>query len=260
MSREFAKGAGTSIALAAMAMMMTVAQSTHTHAQQPSTPPAQAQQQPEQTGGQEPAEEESSSRRRSKPRNYDKWTFNVGGGASLTNSTTQTFVKGGGWVAAGGVARNYSKYFGLRADFQWNDLPLRTQSLQLAQAPGATSHLYTIMVDPIINIPVTKQWGGYFVIGPAYLHRSGKLDSSTAVRGSACNAFFDWWGTCFNGSIPLTKDFLSTSQNAIGFNMGGGITRKITPKVELYGEFRYLHGTHSKSTTALRPVTVGIRW
>jgi len=258
MSREFAQVPRyiTFIAI----IFMIVAGAATVRAQQPSTPPAEAQQQPEQSGGQEPAEEESTSRRRSKPRNYDRWTFNVGGGASLTNGATKTFVKGGGPVAAAGVARNYSRYFGLRADFQWDDLPLRTSALRLAQAPGASSHVYSIMIDPIINISVTKQWGGYLVFGPAYYHRSGKLDSSTAVRGSVCNAFFEWWGTCFNGSIPLTKDFLSESQNAFGFNMGGGITRKITPKVELYGEFRYLHGSHSNNITALRPVTIGVRW
>jgi len=258
MSRESAKVPRyiTFIAI----ILVIVAGTTTVRAQQPSTPPAQAQQQPEQPGGQEAPEEESTSRRRSKPRNYDKWTFNVGGGASLTNGTTQTFVKGGGAVVAAGVARNYSRYFGLRADFQWDNLPLRTSALRLAQAPGASSHVYSIMVDPIVNIPVTKQWGGYVLIGPAFFHRSGKLDSSTAVRGSGCNEFFDWWGTCFNGSIPLTKDFLSESQNSFGFNMGGGITRKITSKVELYGEFRYLHGSHSNNVTALRPITIGVRF
>ncbi len=259
MSRELAKVPQSSIAW--IAIVLTIfAGATKARAQQPSTQPAQAQQQPDQTGSQEPAEEESSSRRRARPRNYDKWTFNVGGGGSLPNGTTNTFVKGGGAVAAAGVARNYSRYFGLRADFQWDNLPLRTSALRLAQAPGATSYMYSVMVDPIINIPVTKQWGGYFVIGPGFFHRSGKLDSSTVVRGSSCNAFFNWWGTCFSGNIPLTKDFLSESQSAVGFNFGGGITRKITPKVELYGEFRYVHATHSNITTALRPVTIGVRW
>jgi len=194
-----------------------------------------------------------------KVKEYKNWSFNVGGGGSLTNGTTTKFARSGA-VAAAGVARNYSKYFGLRVDFQWDNLPLRNSALQLAQAPGATSQVYSFTFDPIINIPVNKTWGGYFVAGPGYFHRSGKLDASTVVAGSACNEFWNWWGTCFNGSIPLNRQFLSASENEFGLNFGGGITRRITPKLELYGEFRYLHGSGNGITTDLRPITVGVRW
>ena len=234
------------------------------HAQQPSAqqPPAaqpQTQQQPDQSSSQEASPEETT-RPRTKPRDYKKWTFNVGGGASLPYGTTDTYVRGGGGVAAAGVARNYSKYFGLRLDFQFDNLPLRTSALELAQAPGATNHAYSLMLDPIINIPVSKNWGGYLVFGPSFVHRSGKLDSSTAIPGSACNGFFTWWGHCFDSSLPINGNFLHSSQNGFGYNFGGGITRKIRPNMDLYAEFRYLHGKHNNITTDLRPITIGIRW
>jgi len=225
-------------------------------------PTTQAQQQPEnqQPSGQEAPPEESSSRRRARPHEYKNWSFNVGGGGSLTNGTTWFYARGGGPVAAAGVARNYSKYFGFRADFQWDDLPLRSSALELAQAPGATSQVYSLMVDPIINISVTKRWGGYIVVGPSFYHRSGKLNSSAAVPGSACNAFWMWWGACFNGSLPLSGDFLKSNQNELGENFGGGITRKLRSNLELYAEFRYLHGSRNNITTDLRPITLGLRW
>jgi len=227
----------------------------------PSAAPAPAGQAPDsQTGIQEASPDEISPRRKTKPHDYKNWAFNVGGGGSLTNGTTRQFVRGGGAVAAAGVARNFSKYLGIRADFQWDNLPLRNSTLQLAQAPGATSQVYSVLVDPIINIPVTKLWGGYILAGPAFFHRSGKLDSSTAVPGSACNAFFAWWGSCFNSSLPLSKSFLSASQNEFGANFGGGVTRRVGSRLEVYAEFRYLHGKHNGITTDLRPVTIGLRW
>ena len=219
----------------------------------------QAPEAPKPAATQEGPEEESTSRK-AKPHDYKNWTFNVGGGANLPHGTTNTFVKGGGLVADAGVARNYSKYFGFRLDFQLDNLPLRNSALGLAQAPGATSHVYSFTLDPIINIPVTKVWSGYAVFGPGYFHRSGKLDSSAVVPGTACNSFWSWWGTCYNGSVPLNREYLSTSQNEFGLNFGGGIARKITPKIELYGEFRYLHGTGGGRTTDLRPITIGLRW
>jgi hypothetical protein len=223
-------------------------------------PPAQSKPDSQQSGVQEVSPEEIGLGRKPKVKDYTNWTYNVGGGASLTNGTTAKFVRSGGAIAAAGVARNFSKYFGLRADFQFDNLPLRTSALQSAQATGATSHVYTFVLDPIINIPVTKVWGGYILAGPSFYHRSGKLNSSTALPGSGCNAFFLWWGPCFNGSLPLSGDFLHASQNEFGENFGGGVTRKIRPNMDIYAEFRYLHGTHSGITTDLRPITIGVRW
>ena len=187
----------------------------------------------------------------------------MGGGGSLTNGTTRTFVRGGGGVAAAGVARNYGRYFGLRADVQFDNLPLRNSALQLAQAPGANDHVYSVMVDPIFNIPATKNWSGYFLVGPSYLHRSGKLDSSGAVPGAGCNPFWEWWGACYGGapgSLRADGKFLKSSLNQYGENFGVGIAHKIRPNVEIYAEFRYLHGTRHGITTDLRPITVGVRW
>jgi opacity protein-like surface antigen len=267
MIRKFATVPGF---VPALILVTILAGAPTVHAQQtPAQPPAEpqppaqqppAQQPADQSSSQEASPEEATPKRKTKPHDYNNWTFNVGGGASLTNGVTTKYVRGGGAIAAAGVARNFSKYLGFRADFQWDNLPLRNSALQLAQAPGATSHVYSFTLDPIINIPVTKVWSGYFVIGPAYYHRSGKLDSSTAVPGSACNAFYAWWGTCFAGSLPLNKSFLSASQNEFGLNFGAGVARKITSKFELYGEFRYLHGTHNGITTDLRPITIGLRW
>ena len=86
------------------------------------------------------------------------------------------------------------------------------------------------------------------------------MDSSTALPGSACNPFFIWWGQCLTGSLPVRGEFLKANQNELGANFGGGITRKISPKMEFYAEIRYLHGKHFNITTDLRPITIGVRW
>ena len=237
-------------------------QTQQPESQQPSSQESSSSQQSssQQSSSQEASPEEIAKERIAKTHNYKNWTFNAGGGASLTNGTTNKFVRGGGGIGAAGVARNYSKYFGFRLDFQFDNLPLRTTALQAGQATGGHSHVYSLLLDPIINIPVTHAWGGYIVFGPGFFHRSGKLDSSTAIPGSACNPFQTWWGHCFNGSLPINGHFLNSSQNEFGYNFGGGITRKIRPNIDFYAEFRYLHGSHGGITTDLRPITVGIRW
>jgi opacity protein-like surface antigen len=271
MIRKFATVPGFRVALT-LVLITILAGATMMHAQQTPAQPAPVQQPPapqpsaqqppdkQDSGVQEATPEDIGLGRKVKVKDFRNWVFNAGAGANLTNGTTKDFVRGGGGVVAGGVARNYDKYFGLRADFQWDNLPLRNSALALAQAPGARSNVYSFMFDPIVNIPVTKVWGGYLLGGFSYYHRSGKLDSSTAIPGSACGPFFTWWGTCFNASIPLNGNFLSSSLNQFGENFGGGVTRKIRPNMEIYAEFRYLHGKGDGTTTDLRPITVGVRW
>jgi len=225
-------------------------------AQSPAAQPPAAQQP---SSDQEPAEE-SSSRRRAKPHDYKNWSYNVGAGANVDSGTTKTFVRGGGFDATAGVARNANKYLGLRADFIFADLPLRDSSLRLAQAGSASSYLFALTLDPIINIPVTKLYGGYLLFGPGFYHRSGTLSSDTAVPGSSCNAFFTWWGACPSVSLPLSGSFVNSSQNEFGYNIGGGITRKMPSGVEIYAEYRLTHGSHNGITTDTRPITIGVRW
>ncbi|MGA7909492.1 MAG: hypothetical protein WCA16_18945 [Candidatus Sulfotelmatobacter sp.] len=229
-----------------------------TPAGQPSATQAPAAQPP--ASAQENPEEESSSRRRVRPRDYRKWTFNVGAGGSLPNGTTTTYVKSGGLLGTAGVARNANRFLGLRADFFWANLPVRDSALLLASAPGAHNSLYGLTLDPIINIPVTKKYSGYFVVGSGFYHRGGKLDSSTVVPGSGCNPFWVWWGACSNTSIPLSGAFLKSNQNEFGWNFGGGVARKIRGNLEFYAEFRYVHGSHNNIKTDVRPVTIGLRW
>lgn len=260
MIRKFATIPGLCPFLITILTGITAVQAQQTPAQ-PLAQQPQTQQQPEApSSSQEASQEETTRSRRNKPHDYKNWVFNAGGGINLPRSTTDTYVRGGGGTAAAGVARNYSKYFGLRLDFQFNNLPLRTSALELAQAPGANAHVYSLMLDPIINIPVTKNWGGYIVFGVNYMHRSGKLDSSTAIPGSACNGFFTWWGHCPAGSLPINGNFLHSSQNEFGENFGAGLTRKIRPKMDLYAEFRYMHGKNNNITTDTRPITIGVRW
>ncbi|MGA8274086.1 MAG: outer membrane beta-barrel protein [Candidatus Sulfotelmatobacter sp.] len=231
-------------------------------AQQPAPPQSSTQPAAPQTSSdQEPATVESSSRRRTKPKDYKNWTYNVGVGANVDSGTTKTFVRGGGPTATAGLARNANKYLGLRADFIFADLPLRQSSLALAQAGSASSYLFALTLDPVINIPVTKEYGGYILFGPGYYHRMGTLSSDSAIPGSACNAFFVWWGVCPNtASIPLSGTFTDSSQNQFGYNVGAGITHKMPSGVEIYAEYRLTHGSGNNTTTDVRPITIGVRW
>jgi opacity protein-like surface antigen len=225
-------------------------------AQAPATQ-APAAQQP--APGQEPADEASLGRRK-KPKDFKNWTFNVGAGANVDSGETRDWVRGGGFAGSIGVARNANKYLGLRAEAVFANLPLRDSTQQLVGASGATSYAYAINLDPILNVPVTKLYSGYVLFGGNFIHRAGSLSDDTTVPGSPCNGFWTWWGACTNGSISLSNSFVDASQNDFGYNFGAGITRKMPSGVEIYAEYRFMHGTSNGISTDFRPITIGFRW
>jgi Outer membrane protein beta-barrel domain len=248
---------GTHLSAQTTTANQTSAATPGTNAQQPqsSTPAAQ------QPGSQEESTDEGPMVRQKKPRDFNKWSYNVGAGANVDSGATKTFVRGGGPGGTVGVARNGNKYLGLRADFMYEDLPLKQSSLTLSGAGSANSYLLSFTVDPVINIPVTSNFGGYVLFGPGYFHRGGTLNSDTAAPGTQCTAFWTWWiGTCPNASLPLDGSFVHSSQNDFGYNIGAGITRKMPSGVEVYAEFRLIHGSANGTTTDVRPITVGVRW
>ncbi len=224
----------------------------------PSTPQASGAQQP--SAGQEPAEEEESTSRRKAAHNYKKWEFNVAAGVNTTSGKTKNFVRGGAFTAMAGAAANANRYLGLRLDFTYANLPLRANALELAQATGATNYALSGTLDPIINVPVTKDWGMYFVFGPSFIHRHGSLDNDTTPPGSPCTAFWRWYTGCLNASVPLNGNFVNPTQNEWGYNVGAGISRKVPSGVEVYLEYRLMHGSNSGVTTDFRPITIGFRF
>src|ERR1700751_3307297 len=115
MIRKFATIPGLRFVAILMTVLMgiTVVHGQQSPAQQAPAAQPQTPQQPDQSGSQEASPEETTSSRRKKPLNYKKWTFNAGGGANLPYGTTDKYVRGGGGVAAGGVAGNYGRDFGL---------------------------------------------------------------------------------------------------------------------------------------------------
>jgi hypothetical protein len=228
-----------------------------TNAQQPasSTPSAQ------QPGTEEASIDEEPGSHRKKIHDYKNWTYNVGAGAHVDSGATKTWVRGGGLEGTIGVARNANKYVGLRADFMYDDLPLRQSTLSLAQAASATTYVLAFTAGPVINVPVTSLYSGYVIFGPGYYRRAGNLHSDTTLPGSPCTPFWTWWGgTCPALSLPLSGSFTSTAQNEFGYYVGAGVTRKMPSGVEVYAEYKLIHGSANGTTTDMRPITIGVRW
>ncbi|HEY1801553.1 MAG TPA: outer membrane beta-barrel protein [Terriglobales bacterium] len=189
-----------------------------------------------------------------------RWNFNVGGGVGFPLNSTADFANNGANFVVGG-GPNLNHLLGLSAEFMWDDLPVKKSVVQQLQVPDASTRQYAVTLNAIFRVPTRGRLGFYAIGGGGWYHRSGELTAPTLVPGTVCPAFWVWWGSCVSGLFPANAVLASSSSDAFGGNIGGGVTLKIGEgNLKFYSEVRYHHAAHDHIDTDVLPLTFGLRW
>ncbi len=185
----------------------------------------------------------------------------AGGGfdAPLGNTkNTQTF----GYNFKLGSGYNFSRNFGLLAEYEFNGSGIPNSVLAAQQAPQGNVHVWGLTLDPILYYKTKGAWGGYVTGGGGFYR---KLTSFTqpVFAGVVC----DFYGVCYPQYSNITLSHFSSNQG--GVNIGTGFTHNLGQGgAKVYAEARYLWVDSAKSsptqigsgTVSVIPVTVGIRF
>ena len=189
-----------------------------------------------------------------------RWNFTMGGGVGFPEGTSAHFVNNGADFVVGG-GPNLWPWLGVDAEYMWHDLPIKQNIIRDLQVPGGGARVHAITLNAIVPIPTHGKMGFYIIGGGGWYHRSGELTEPTYVPGTVCAPFYLWWGGCVDGFFPGKNVLASSSTDAWGGNIGGGITYKLTVGgLKLYTEIRYHHVPHQQVATDLLPLTFGLRW
>ena len=194
---------------------------------------------------------------------FNRFNFNVGGGLGIGRSYVSAFV-GNSYhgVAGGGI--NFSRMFGVDAEYMYYNLALRPSVIANQSLPGAGGHLQSITVNGIVNVPRHfNKWGAYGILGVGFYQRSVSARSQLLTPGTICqDAWVRWWDiSCTNGAIQSPQTMSSRTKDAGGFNAGGGITYPLTRlHSKFYLEGRYHRAYQSDGKTIVIPITFGLRW
>lgn len=190
-----------------------------------------------------------------------RFTFNIGGGPTWpTQSVSNLANMSGNFVVGGGA--NFSKMFGVDAEYMWNDLPPKTGIVALTNASSGSARLQSVTGNLILHAPEKKKFGGYVIGGTGWYHRSWDLTNPAITVGTVCLPSYVWWGiVCTNGLVSTNVTVASGSSNAIGWNIGGGFTYRLGQShAKFYTELRY-HVAYTKGiNTDVLPLTFGIRF
>jgi hypothetical protein len=192
---------------------------------------------------------------------FNKYTFNVGGGVGIpVSSTSDVAGVNGNAVVGGGV--NFTHALGFTGEFMWHGLPPSTAALRAINSATGTSsnaNLYSVTGNFIFR--AGGRLGAYVIGGGGWYHRNWEITAPALVPGTVCGPTFGWWGvTCVNGLVSTTAQLHSGSNNGGGLNIGGGFTFGHPTGAKFYTEVRYHHAFFSNFDTDVLPVTFGIRW
>jgi hypothetical protein len=194
---------------------------------------------------------------------FNRYNFNAGGGLGIGRSYVAAFV-GNSYHGVVGGGMNFSRTFGVDAEYMYYDLTLR-RSVSLNQSlSNPSGHLQSVSLNGIVTVPRRyNKLGAYGIFGVGFYQRSVSARSQLLAPGTVCqDAWVRWWGiNCTNGAVLSPQTMSSNSRDAIGFNYGGGITYPLgLLHSKLYFEARYHRAYQSDAKTIVIPITFGLRW
>ena len=220
------------------------------------------------------------------PDGSSKFAFMAGAGLTSPVQDTGTYLTPG-YVFQVGAGRNWSKKFGLMAQFDYDHFGFQGKTLanqqklynsyctvsdqslglcSLITTLDGNSHVWSFTVDPTFTFMSGDSWGAYAVGGVGFYHKTANFFVPTTQE--ACSIY-----GCFDYAADETID--KYTSNAPGFNGGLGITYKPSRFAgeRFYLEARYVfvdNSTKAASNTNLYPpnanqtyyipVTVGLRF
>ena len=195
--------------------------------------------------------------------NFNRFNFTVGGGLGIGRGEVASFV-GNSYHGVAGGGMNFSRMFGVDAEYMYYDLGLRPSVSQSQHLNGATGNMQSVSLDGIVTVPLHSKFGAYGIFGVGFYRRSVSANRELLIPPQACQPVWArWWGIkCLNGALDGTQTLSSYSKDAGGFNFGGGVTYRLSRfyNTKVFIEGRYHRAYHSDGQTSVFPITVGLRW
>jgi hypothetical protein len=197
--------------------------------------------------------------------NFNRFNFTAGGGLGIGRHDVANFVGNSPFAVVGG-GMNFSRMFGVDAEYMYYNLGFRPSVSQAASLTHQSGNMQSISLDGIVTVPRHYgRLGAYGIFGIGFYRRSvSQTPAFTVQPGTNREPAWRWWDPSLDISgNPISRQVISSnSKVAGGFNYGGGVTYRLNHlhNSKLYLEYRYHRAYHSDGQTIVVPITVGLRW
>ena len=196
--------------------------------------------------------------------NFNRYTWNAGAGEGIGRGAVAGYVGNSNFAVAGG-GMNFSRMFGVDAEYMYYGLGFRPSVKQGQYLNGQTGHIQSISLDGVFNVPRhLGKFGAYGIFGIGFYDRTVSVPRNYLPAGTPYLPAYQWWDLTWQNNIfgtNLNAQYISSkSKIAGGFNYGVGATYPLHNKTKLYIEWRYHRAYQSDGKTIVMPFTVGVRW
>ena len=186
---------------------------------------------------------------------FQRFTFNIGGGFTQPVGNTGRHVDEGWNVqASGGI--NFNQYIGGLLQVDYNSFGINSATLNSIGVPDGGLHIFSATIDPIVHLNPHGHIDFYLVGGGGLYHRYQEFSQPAVATVTAFDPFFGF----FPLAVPTNQILASYSVNKPGANIGAGIAIGTKWHGKFYAEARYHHIYLSNGHTDYIPVTFGFRW
>lgn len=187
----------------------------------------------------------------------DGWTFDIGAGTSPTAGNISTRLTTG-WNVDVRAGYDFNDSLRVCGDFAYNGLGVANQVLQTLQVPDGNARLWSLMVGPMWRFPIGGMVDGYVLGGVGWYRRTVEFTQPTV---GVIDVIDPWWGYIGPVLVPTNQVLGSVTRDAFGGNAGGGVSFKLGESgTSIFAEVRYHHANTKPTSTAVVPVSFGMRW
>jgi opacity protein-like surface antigen len=192
---------------------------------------------------------------------FPRLTATLGAGVSAPMGRTADFTHVGGAFAAG-LGYRLDPSQSVLLQYYFSGMPFNSSIVDRLGFLKPSSTLYTVTINYRREFRTSGGTRPYLLGGLGWYHRVATITRPTAVSDVICSAGLAWWDlACEQGSIPLDKVVAGSTSNALGFNAGAGLTRRIGKSpFQWYVEARYHYAPYHGVSTHVVPVMIGLAW
>jgi len=188
-------------------------------------------------------------------------TATLGGGINTPFGHTAEFTHSGGTFAAG-LGYRLSTNQSVLVQYYFSTMPFNSAIVDQLGFLKPSSSLYSVTINYKREFRISSAMHPYLIGGGGWYHRVTTITRPTAVSEILCSSGLAWWSlVCLEGTVPLDKVVAGSTSNALGFNAGAGLSRRIGKlPVNWYVEIRYHYAPYHGVSTHAIPFMIGLTW
>lgn len=192
---------------------------------------------------------------------FSRLTATIGSGVNTPIGQTSAFTHSGGTFAAG-LGYRFDGDQSVLLQYYFTGMPFNNAIADQLGFLKPSANLYSVTANYKREFRRSGATRPYLIGGGGWYHRVAAIKRPAAISEILCSSGLAWWSLqCLTGTVPLDRVVAGSTSNALGFNAGAGLSRRIGKSAtHWYVEVRYHYAPYQGVSACTLPVMIGLTW